>query len=108
LKNNGEQTTEKTLEEFPKDKIEQKEAKNDKEEMVKASTQEQFKPYTKDMYWIVLSRFVFNNKLNKTIVIADTMKQAVEDFLACKNNAEEFLMISKIEPDALSVIASTL
>ena len=62
----------------------------------------------KDRYWLVLSRLTYNNKLNKHTIIADTMKQAVQDFLRCYGDNEEFLMINEIEFGALSVISSTL
>lgn len=83
-----------------RDKIEQKEEKIDKEEIIKVST--------KDRYWLILSRLTYNNSLKKHAIIADTMKQAVQDFLRCYSDNEEFLMINEIEFGALNVIASTL
>ena len=63
---------------------------------------------TKDRYWLILSRYTYNNRIKKHTMIADTMKQAVQDFLRYKDDGEEFLMINEIEFGALSVIASTL
>ena len=62
----------------------------------------------KDRYWLILSRLTYNNSLKKHTIIADTMKQAVQDFLIHYGDNEEFLMINEIEFGALNIVASTL
>lgn len=112
LENNGEQSVEKTTKKFPKNKD-----IDEKEVVIEGQTQlveaEGFsiaspKLKIKNRYWLVLSRYTFNNKLKRHVVAAATMKQAVQDFLLGKDIGEEFLTITEIEPDALQAIASTL
>ena len=59
-------------------------------------------------WWLVLSMYTYNNKINKKIIVGDTMSIAVSEFLRCQEPCEEFLTIIEIEPDALQVVASTL
>lgn len=115
-KNNGEQNVGKTSETFPKEDKNLCKAPDmtwtGPIQDVQTTTIPEFSiPLPKEnteRYWLVLYRYTYNNKITKKIIIADNMRQAVEDFEKFKEPCEEFLMISEIEKDALSVIAYTL
>lgn len=103
LKNNGEQTENKKEEKFSKRSNEPTFDIDQDDTMGPANNN-----LAEHRWWLVLSRYTYNNKINKKIIVGDTMLIAVSEFLRCQEPCEEFLTITEIEPDALQVIASTL